>query len=339
LTNGYIDFAAANGWDGEYELLSPAELPSYVGIPSFNQLPVVTDPAAIKAMGAHVAIDGAPLDDYVTHRPGARFGPRVIRQCTALAGLGHSLQVGIELDEVITAVDTGDVNIIPLAPRRGHALVYQRVLEIAQAGAVPIVLGGDHSITWPAASAVAAAAHPRKVGMVHFDAHADTADDTWGALRSHGTPMRRLIESGAVRGEHFVQVGLRGYWPPQDTFDWMREQGIRWHFMHEIEEHGIDHVMDQAIAEALDGADVIYLSIDIDVLDPGSAPGTGTPEPGGMAPWQLLRAVRRLVSQVEMVGMDVMEVIPAYDHADITAMNANRCVMEAISGLAQRIKR
>lgn len=335
MTSNKSDYAAVNGWDGEYEMYSPVELPAYVGIPSFNQLPVITDPAAIKEYGADVAIIGAPLDDYVTHRPGARFGPRAIRQCTSTAGLGHSLQLGIELDDAIKVVDTGDVNIIPLNPQRGHALVYQRVLEVAQTGAVPVVLGGDHSITWPAASAVAAAAYPRKVGMVHFDAHADTADDTWGALRSHGTPMRRLIESGAIAGEHFVQVGLRGYWPPEETFDWMREQGIRWHYMHEIEEHGIDHVMDIAIAEALDGADVIYLSIDIDVVDPGSAPGTGTPEPGGLMPWQILRAVRRLVSKVEMVAMDVTEVIPAYDHADVTAMVANRCIMEAIAGLAK----
>jgi agmatinase len=118
--------------------------------------------------------------------------------------------------------------------------------------------------------------------------------------------MRRLIEEGWVAGPNFVQVGLRGYWPERATFDWMREQGMRWHRMVEIEERGADAVIDEAIAEALDGPDAIYLSVDIDVVDPGSAPGTGTPEPGGMAPRELLRAIRRIVSSVELVGMDVV---------------------------------
>ena len=150
-------------------------------------------------------------------------------------------------------------------------------------------------------------------------------------LAGHGTPMRRLIESGAVRGRNFVQVGLRGYWPPPDVFDWMQEQGMRWHLMREIEERGADAVVDDAIAEALDGADSIYLSVDIDVLDPGMAPGTGTPEPGGLLTRELLRAVRRIVGRVELAGMDVVEVVAAYDHAEITAMAAHRCVLEAIS--------
>ena len=146
--------------------------------------------------------------------------------------------------------------------------------------------------------------------------------------------MRRLIESGAVAGRNFVQVGLRGYWPPPEVFEWMQEQGMRWHFMREIEERGAEAVIDEAIAEALDGPDAIYLSVDIDVLDPGMAPGTGTPEPGGMLTRELLRAVRRIVGAVELAGMDVVEVSPPYDHAEVTAAAANRCVLEAISALA-----
>jgi agmatinase len=148
--------------------------------------------------------------------------------------------------------------------------------------------------------------------------------------------MRRLIESGAVKGRNFVQVGLRGYWPPKDVFAWMQEQGMRWHLMREIEERGAEAVVDQAIAEALDGADSIYLSVDIDVIDPGMAPGTGTPEPGGLLTRELLRAIRRVVGAVELAGMDIVEVSPPYDHAEVTAMAANRCAMEAISALAAR---
>jgi agmatinase len=148
--------------------------------------------------------------------------------------------------------------------------------------------------------------------------------------------MRRLIESGAVAGRNFVQVGLRGYWPPQEVLDWMRAQGMRWHLMREIEERGAEAVIDDAIAEALDGPELIYLSVDIDVLDPGMAPGTGTPEPGGLLTRELLRAVRRIVGQVRLAAMDIVEVSPPFDHADITAMAAHRVAMEAISALAAR---
>jgi agmatinase len=150
--------------------------------------------------------------------------------------------------------------------------------------------------------------------------------------------MRRLIESGAVKGKNFVQVGLRGYWPPQATFDWMTEQGLRWHFMREIEERGAEAVIADAIGEALDGPDAIYLSLDIDVIDPGMAPGTGTPEPGGMLTREVLRAVRQIVAAVDLAGMDIVEVSPPYDQAETTSMAANRAALEAISALAVKRK-
>src|SRR5918992_409844 len=243
-------------------------------------------------------------------------------------------QLGIEPFRYVDVVDAGDANIVPAALDRGHAMIFRKVLEVASTGAIPIVLGGDHSITWPSASAVAQVRAPRTIGIVHFDAHADTAHDDWGVLAGHGTPMRRLIESGAVDGRNFVQVGLRGYWPPPDVFAWMREHGMRWHLMTEIEERGAEVVIDQAIAEALDGPDAIYLSLDIDVIDPGMAPGTGTPEPGGMLTREVLRAVRRLCANVELAAMDIVEVAPPYDHADVTAMAAHRAALEAISALA-----
>jgi agmatinase len=150
--------------------------------------------------------------------------------------------------------------------------------------------------------------------------------------------MRRLIESRAVKGRNFVQVGLRGYWPPKETFEWMQEQGLRYHFMTEIEERGAEAVIADAIAEALDGPDSVYLSIDIDVIDPGMAPGTGTPEPGGMLTREVLRAIRQIVGAVDLAGMDIVEVSPPYDQAETTAMAANRCALEAISALAVKHK-
>ena len=310
-------------------------LPAYVGLPAFQKLPVMDD-AALARERPDVAIVGAPYDEGTSHRPGSRFGPNAIRMATYHAGSVNSLQLDIQPFDWLACADAGDAPIVPGNPERAHEVIRRKVGVVMEAGAIPIVLGGDHSITWPAATAVAEGVAPQSLGVVHFDAHADTAATTWGSLRSHGTPMRRLIESGAVAGRNFVQVGLRGYWPPPETLDWMREHGLRWHFMTEIEERGAEAVVADAIAEALDGPERIYLSVDIDVLDPGMAPGTGTPEPGGMLTREVLRAIRQVVSAVDLAGMDVVEVAPAYDVAEITAAAANRCVMEAISALAAR---
>jgi len=330
------DYAHVNGWDREYEAFSDFDLPTYVGPSTFAKLPWITDPAELRRRSVDVAIVGAPFDDAVSHRPGARFGPRAIREAQYSTGSIHSLQLGVEPFEVLTVVDAGDANIIPAWIERSHAFIYQKVREVAETGAIPIVLGGDHSITWPSATAIAEIRRPGSLGIVHFDAHADTAPEDWGVLAGHGTPMRRLIESGAVAGRNFVQVGLRGYWPPLDVFAWMQEQGMRWHLMREIEERGMEAVVDDAISEALEGADAIYLSVDIDVLDPGMAPGTGTPEPGGLLTRELLRAIRRTVGAVDLAGMDIVEVSPPYDHAEVTAMAANRIALECISALAKK---
>ncbi|HET8778115.1 MAG TPA: agmatinase [Candidatus Limnocylindria bacterium] len=305
-------------------------------MPSFQKLPWITDADALARERPDVAIVGAPFDDAVSHRPGARFGPRAIRQASYHAGAINSLQLGIEPYDWLNVVDAGDAPVTPMDIERGHAVIERKVRDVTRSGAIPIVLGGDHSITYPSASAVADAVAPRRLGIVHFDAHADAANSTWGNLRSHGTPMRRLIESGAVDGRNFVQVGLRGYWPGPDTLEWMRDHGMRWHLMTEIEERGAEAVIADALAQALDGPEVIYLSVDIDVIDPGMAPGTGTPEPGGMLTRELLRAVRQVVSSVELAGMDVVEVAPPFDHAEVTAAAAHRCVLEAISALAAK---
>jgi len=320
----------------EYEEFSDFDLPAHVGSTSFQKLPWVPDDDDLAAIAPDVAIVGAPIDDGASNRVGARFGPRAIRTASYHSGDLWSIQLETSVLDKIRAVDAGDAPVVPTRLARGLRVIHEKVWRVAKAGAIPIVLGGDHSITYPSAAAVARAQHPRRVGVVHFDAHADTGAEVWGSLISHGAPMRRLIEEGWVDGPNFVQVGLRGYWPEQETFDWMREQGLRWHRMVEIEERGSEAVIADAIAEALDGPECIYLSIDIDVVDPGNAPGTGTPEPGGMLPRELLRAVRQVVGAVELVGMDVVEVSPPYDQADVTAALAHRCVLEAMSALAAK---
>jgi len=323
--------------DDEYTEVPDGELPYFTSSQgSFHKLPWVTDEAGIRAAGADVAIVGAPLDDGTSARPGARFGPRAIRQAPYHWGTADawSIQLDVEPFQVLKVVDAGDAPVVPSRLARGLRVIHEKVWRVARTGAIPIVLGGDHSITYPSAAAVARHRHPRKVGIVHFDAHADTGNDVYGSLVSHGTPMRRLIDEGWVEGKNFVQIGLRGYWPEKATFDWMREHGLRWHTMVEIEERGSEAVIAEAIAEALDGPDCIYLSVDIDVVDPGTAPGTGTPEPGGILPREMLRAVRQIVGQVDLVGLDIVEVSPPFDQSEVTAMLAHRIAMEAISALA-----
>jgi len=325
--------------EDEFAELGPEDLEYYVDYRgTFHKVPLCPDEESLAASGADVAIVGAPLDDGTSGRPGARFGPMAIRAAPTAFGTleAWSIQLDVEPFRVLNVVDAGDAPVASSRHARGLRVIHEKVFRVARTGAIPIVLGGDHSITYPSAAALARHVWPRTVGVVHFDTHADTANSVGGSLISHGTPMRRLIDEGWIAGRNFVQVGLHGYWPEQEVFDWMREQGLRWHSMVEIEERGAEAVIADAIAEALDGPECIYLSVDIDVVDPGMAPGTGTPEPGGMLPRELLRAVRRIVGRVDLVGMDVVEVSPPYDQSEVTAMLAHRVVLEAISALAKK---
>jgi len=317
--------------DGMREQLS---LP-HAGLATFGHRPFIGDLDQLEAWQPDVAIVGAPFDVSTTNRPGARFGPRAIRASSYHPGTYH-LDLGLEIFDWLEVVDFGDAHCPHGQTEASHANIRRRVNDVARLGIVPIVLGGDHSITWPSATAVADVHGYGNVGIVHFDAHADTGDIIEGNLASHGTPMRRLIESGAVPGTHFVQVGLRGYWPPQDTFEWMLEQGMRWHTMQEIWDRGFQEVMADAVAEALDAADHLYVSVDVDVLDPAHAPGTGTPEPGGVTTADLLRMVRRLCREHDVVGVDVVEVAPAYDVSELTVNAAHRVVLESLAGMAAR---
>ena len=315
------------------------DYPDYVGLPTFIHAPFASTQSDLQKMAVDVAIIGAPVDMGVINRPGARFGPRAIRQADYLGGPNddyYHMELDVYPTQVLKVVDFGDANCPPSSLELSHEAVMAKVAEALQAGAIPMVLGGDHSITLPSATAVAERYGFGSVGMVHFDAHADTGDRGFGGvLISHASSMRRLIESGAIPGKNFVQVGLRGYWPPKDVFEWMREQGMRWHPMEEIVRRGADAVLGDAMREALEGPEYVYLSVDIDVLDPAFAPGTGTPEPGGITSTELLRAVRRIVSSVNLVAMDVVEVSPPYDGPGaITALAAQRVVLEAISTLA-----
>jgi agmatinase len=311
--------------------------PSYAGSgATFAKLPLALDPDDLS--GADVAIVGAPTDEAVSLRPGARFAPRAIRLADVSGGSPPSrpnLEVGVDPFDILTVVDYADAEVVPADKEGSHAAIRKIVAEICEAGAVPIVLGGDHSIAHPDVGAVADHLRPATLGLAHFDAHADNAAEVHGVRLSHGTPLRLLVEEGSLRGADIVQVGLRGYWPDPDDFEWARQQGFRWHLMDEITERGMDDVIEDVIREVA-SPDHLFLSFDIDVCDPAFAPGTGTPEPGGITAREALRAVRRLAREVGFAGMEIVEVCPPYDPTGITALLAHRLVLEALSGLALR---
>jgi agmatinase len=311
------------------------EGPSYLGPTSFAKVVQLSEPEELDRWKPDFAIVGAPWDDSTTFRPGARFGPRAVRVANNQPPDWH-IDLEVAPLEELTLVDYGDAVCPPGLVEPSHEAIRQRVHEVASRGIIPVVIGGDHSVTLPSATAVADVVGRGRLGIVHFDAHADTAPESFGNPLSHGTPMRRLVESGAVPGPNFVQIGLRGYWPPREVFEWMKAAGLRWHLMDEIWRLGISEVVRRAVAEALDGPEFIYLSVDIDVLDPGFAPGTGTPEPGGMTPADLLRAIREVALYTPVVAMDVVEVAPALDPAELTAQNANRCILELLSATAAK---
>ena len=307
---------------------------SFLGVPQCD----LDDPATYKE--ADVVIVGAPIDSGTSHRSGAKFGPQAIRMGDYLPHDGQRPHLALRVDGLkdLKVLDAGDLLMPPGNLEESLRILRQATENISRAGAIAVILGGDHSI---ASADVAGIADHRgfgKVSMIHFDAHADTGDLQFGALVGHGTPMRRLIDSGAVRGDRFLQLGLRGYWPGDETLSWMRDQGMRSYEMTEIHHRGMKAVLDESFSTLTKDCDGVFLSIDIDVVDPGMAPGTGTPEPGGMTSRELLEAVRRICFELPIVGIDVVEVAPPFDSADITAILANRVVLEALSAIAARKK-
>ena len=308
---------------------SYGEKPDFTGLLTFAGQRYTEDPAEL--VGVDVAIIGAATDDLVSDRPGTRFGPRAIR--AAGCPPGPHLSAGVDAFAALSVVDYGDAPVLPADPLASHEAIERTVGEVLAAGAIPVILGGDHSIAEPDIRAVAATHGP--VGLVHFDAHTDTGTEVFGTQRSHGTPMYRLVEQGAVDPARYVQIGLRGYWPGEREFDWQRSKGITSLFMHDVRALAIEEVVGRTVRVIGDGP--VFLSIDIDVLDPSVAPGTGTPEPGGMGAAELMWAVRSLATELELVGAELGEVIPtAVGSADITALAADRIVREILTGIALR---
>jgi agmatinase len=303
------------------------EKPDFAGPLTFGGAPLTQDPAELE--GADVVVVGAPTDDLVSDRPGTRFAPRAIR--AASCPPGRHLEAKLDAFAELRILDFGDAAVLPADVALSHRAIEDVVGQVLAAGAIPIVLGGDHSIAEPDIRACAGRHGP--VGLVHFDTHTDTGTEVFGVEVSHGTPMYRLVEGGQVTPERYVQIGLRGYWPGEREFSWQAQRGITSFFMHDVRDRGIKAVVHEALERI--GPGPVYLSVDVDVLDPAFAPGTGTPEPGGMTSVDLLWACREVASRVELVGAEVVEVIPTgVGSADITALVAERVVREMLTGIA-----
>ena len=306
------------------------EKPDYAGPLTFGGVPCTQDAAELPDFD--VAIVGAPMDELVSDCPGARFAPRAIR--AASCPPGPHLEVGVDAFERLRIVDFGDAPVVPAQPERSHAAIETTVRQIVDAGLLPVILGGDHSITGPDARACAARNGP--LGLVHFDTHTDTGEEVFGATLSHGTVMRTIVDEGVIDPRRYVQIGLRGYWPGPAEFAWQAERGIASLFMHDVRDRGIREVIGHAVD--IVGPGPVFLTVDIDVLDPAYIPGgTGTPEPGGMTTVDLLWAARTVAADLDLVGADVVEIIPTgIGSADPAALAGDRIVREILTGIAMR---
>lgn len=310
-----------------------------LGIPTFFNLPVALTPEDLVAGEIDVAIMGIGMDTGTGFR-GAAYGPRALRTGsiyggTSMNNIGH-MHTQVSPFNELNIVDYGDVNVDPLSIERSLDHIRTMVREVAAAGTIPIIVGGDHSLMYPDVAGIVDVYGAGNVGVIHFDAHYD-AGRGGAYMLSHGQPVRRLFNENLVPGKNFIQVGLRGSWPGKAGFEWMRKEGLRYHPMAEIEKDGWEAVKQRVFDEAMeDGPEHIYISFDIDVLDPAYMPGTGTPEPGGLTTREAFPIVRGLCAAKNIVGFELVELNPLVDPGYTTAQNSNRILQECLTGIAMR---
>jgi len=299
--------------------------PRFTGIPTFARLPNVRT-----LRDVDVAVIGVPFDTGVSFRAGGRFGPNAIRSASVLIR-GHNPVLEVHPFQVLSCVDYGDLAIVPGYIERSYEIIERDVQPVVKAGVVPLLLGGDHSVTLPHLRATRSVG---PVAVVVFDSHTDAWDTFFGEKYNHGTWMRRAIEEGLVDVAHSIEVGLRGsVYAPDDWTMLERELHLAYLPTHQLLVDGIDKTID-TIRKRVAGRPT-FISFDIDMVDPAFAPGTGTPEAGGPTAFQALQILRGLRG-IDFVGFDVVEVIPSYDSGAVTAGLAAQIAFEMISLLALR---
>lgn len=298
------------------------EFPRFAGIPTFMRLPHIPD-----ARRLDVALIGVPFDGGTSYRPGPRFGPRLIREQSAMIR-PYNPVLDVSPFDRLRVADYGDLSVNPLSIEDTYRRITKGLEPVLAAGTIPVCVGGDHSILLPILRAIHAAHGP--VALVQLDAHADTWDQYWGSKYSHGTPVRRAIEEGLLTEPYIIQVGLRGQLYGPEDMDYSREHKIVWITAEEFHQHGLKLVHSKL--KAL-GNRKTYLTLDIDVVDPAFAPGTGTPQVGGLSSPQILDLVQSLKG-LNLVGCDLVEVSPPYDNGDITSLLAANLLFEQLCLLA-----
>jgi arginase family enzyme len=304
------------------------------GPQTFGGFPLALSKEDLIAGEVDVAIIGAPLNMGSGWRDsGDRATAELRLHGGSLGGMDQYVQVNPS--KVLKIVDYGDVAIDNASTERSMKHVRELVREIAETGAVPMIVGGDHSLEYPNVAALADVYGKEKVSVIHFDSHYDA---WWGGshLISHGLPVYRLLIEGHVRAADYIQVGLRSAGPDKVAFKWMREQGMRYHTMAEIERRGWEAVIDRVVAEASEEGRKLHISFDIDVIDPAFTVATGTPVPGGLDMRESIAIVRRLCSEANVVGFDLVELHPALDPTYRTTLNSVYIIKACLTGLAMR---
>ena len=308
------------------EPISGTVVPRYAGPATFCRLPELRD-----VPYCDVAILGIPFDSGTSYRPGARFGPQAIRQASRHLRYNYHPNYDTEPFKTIQVADAGDVACNPFSIEEAIATIESDATALFEKAPAIVSLGGDHTIAVPLLRAVNRVAG--QVALVHFDAHLDTWDTYFGAPYTHGTPFRRAAEEGLFNDSASMHVGIRGPLYSRDDLERDAELGFKVVHCDELQSHGVDHVV-KRIRDRV-GDCPLYLSIDIDVLDPAHAPGTGTPEIAGLSSRELVNIIRGLQG-LNLVAADIVEVAPAYDHAEITSLAAATIAFEMINLIACR---
>jgi len=304
------------------------------GIATFAGAPVAIFPEDLIAGKVDVAIVGAPLDMGSGYR-GAKGGPSAMR--TQYGAGGIDMYTMVDPSKELKIVDYGDIAIDNMSTERTVAHVRERVAEIARTGALPFIVGGDHSLEYSDVAGLADVHGKGNVGVIHFDSHYDIGRGRVHLL-DHGQPVYRVINEGHVRGSDYIQVGLRARGPDLETFGWMRNKGMKYHTMVEVEKWGWEKVMERALKEARTNTKKLWISFDVDVLDPAFMPGTGTPVPGGLTMREAQPIMRRLCAENDIAGIDIVEVAPYLDTSYKTALNSNFLLNACLAGIAMRKK-
>jgi agmatinase len=289
----------------------------------------------LKEKGATHVVIGAPFEMCCIYRPGAGFGPQAIRRASEQF-MTYNFDLDIDIADYLNLYDAGDADMIPGNVAKSHRNIENAVGEIVAAGATPILLGGDHSVPIPAVNGIMEHFKGKKLGLVMFDTHMDTADSYAGEKISNCTNNVRFIESGVMEGKNIAHIGIRGCLNPQVEWEFAREQGIRVFTSREVRKSGIDKVIREALDIAGNGTDGIYVSVDIDCLDPAYGPGTCAPDPTGLTSWELVDACKEIGLDPKVIAFDVCEVAPQYDIGEITARVACRAIAEYLGAVALR---